>query len=234
MMKTGKIFGVSLGPGDPELITVKGLNILKNADKVYYPGSHFKDGSKASYAKSIINCYGLDESRLQGFYLKMSDDRTQAQSVYDEIASQIWDEYVEGKNIAIISEGDLSTFSSFSYLLARLENAGANIDLVPGITSYALAAAEHKKPLTLGEDRMLILPRVRSVSQLCEALDNFETVVLMKIRSIMHVIEEVLEDRMVEVFYAERLGTEQQFTTENWLQVASREVPYFSLMILKK
>ena len=69
------IKGVSLGPGDPELITVKGLNALKEADKIYFPGSLFSNGKQSSYSLSILDHYKLDQNKLVGFYLKMSLDR---------------------------------------------------------------------------------------------------------------------------------------------------------------
>ena len=84
MIVTEHITAVSLGPGDPELITIKGLNALKEADKVYFPGSLFSNGIKSSYSEEILAYYNLDAAKCFGFYLEMNLDREQANTVYDD------------------------------------------------------------------------------------------------------------------------------------------------------
>ena len=83
------IYGVSLGPGDPDLITLKGLKVLQEADKIYYPGSLYKSGKKASYALSILEHYKLDSNKLQGFYLEMDLERIQAREIYEATFQQV-------------------------------------------------------------------------------------------------------------------------------------------------
>ena len=232
-MSTGRITGVSLGPGDPDLITVKGLQVLKEADKIYFPGSQFSDGRKDSYALSILQHYDLDPAKWEGFYLSMSLGRKEARSLYEKIFLNIKQDYEKGLGIAIVSEGDASTYSSFSYLLAHLQDANLPVSVIPGITSYALAAAIHANPLCIQGEKMVILPRVKRVAELQQSLKHFDTVVLMKIRSVMPVILEALESRSVAVFYGERLGTEKQFISMDIAEIREREIPYFALLIIK-
>ena len=228
------ISGVSLGPGDADLITVKGLKTLQNADVIYFPGSLFANGQKLSYSETILKQLDIDLHKCVGFYLEMSDDRTQANSIYDTTAENIVKDAKEGKHVAIVSEGDLNTFSSFSYLLKRLKAKDLSVNLIPGITSYALAAAQANLPLTLLNDTMLVLPRVASEDMLSEAINSNSTVVLMKIKSVIDTIDTVLKNNKVSFVYAERLGTEQEFITSNWEEVKKRTIPYFSLMIVQK
>ena len=82
-MRKGEAYGVSLGPGDADLITLKGLKTLQKVDKIYYPGSIFKDGRKASYSHTILNEYDLDTDKLVGFYLRMDLARVQAKDIYE-------------------------------------------------------------------------------------------------------------------------------------------------------
>ena len=233
-MNTGKIYGVSLGPGDPDLITLKGLKILEKVDKIYFPGSLYADDTQLSYAMSILKHYKLDASKLQGFYLEMDLERVQAKKVYETTYQLIKKDYEKGLRIAVVSEGDLNTFSSFSYILEKILADKLSVSLVPGITSYAMGASENLKPLCLQNERLLIIPRVQTAAQLTEALDNFDTVVLMKIKSVMPVLSEVLTQRKFSITYSEKLGTTAQFTTSNWEEITQREIPYFSLITIRK
>jgi precorrin-2/cobalt-factor-2 C20-methyltransferase len=230
----GKIYGVSLGPGDPDLITVKGLKTLQQADKIYYPGSLFMDGRKASYSLSILNHYQLDSEKLAGFYLKMDLERAQAKAIYETTFQHILADYKKGLSIAVVSEGDISTYSSFSYLLEKIKAHQLTIHLIPGIASYLHLASESKMPLCLQNEKVAVIPRIQSKEELQEAIDNFDTVVLMKIKSVVNIITSVIDNKKHNVTYAERLGTNEQFITNNWATASQRETPYFSLIIIKK
>ncbi len=234
MSKKPIIYGVSLGPGDPDLITVKGLSVLKFADKIYYPGSLFSDGKKSSYSLSILEHYKLEESKLEGFFLEMNLDREQAKQLYEITFQKIKKDYEAGLTIAVVSEGDINTFSSFSYLLEKIKANQLTVNLVPGITSFGLAASENAAPLCLQNEKLIILPRVQTVKELQEALTHFDTVVLMKIKSVIPVINTVLSNGNYMINYSERLGTENQFTTSKWEKVIGRAIPYFSLITIRK
>ncbi|MBE7692569.1 precorrin-2 C(20)-methyltransferase [Tenacibaculum finnmarkense] len=233
-MITGKIHGVSLGTGDADLITLKGLKTLQQADKIYYPGSLFKDGRKVSYSRTILNNYNLDTQKLVGFYLKMDLERVQAKEVYETTFQQILSDSKNGLSIAIVSEGDISTYSSFSYLLEKIKTHQLKIDLIPGITSYLHLSSESQIPLCLQNEKVTVIPRIQSKQELQEAIDNFDTVVLMKIISVVDIITAVIDTQKHSVTYAERLGTDEQFITNNWNTASKRETPYFSLIIIKK
>ena len=228
------IFGVSLGPGDPDLITLKGLKALQNADKIYFPGSLFSNGRKSSYSLSILEHYNLDAAKLEGFYLEMSLGRVQAQEIYEVTFQQIKKDAAQGLNIVVVSEGDINTFSSFSYLLEKVKKDKLEVQLIPGITSYALGAAENQAPLCLQNEKLLILPRVQTEKELEEALANYNTVILMKIISVMPVINKVLKKGNYTITYSERLGTKEQFISSSLEDINKREIPYFSLITIRK
>jgi precorrin-2/cobalt-factor-2 C20-methyltransferase len=228
------LYGISLGPGDPDLITVKGLKILQLADRIYFPGSVYKDGSQLSYSLSILEHYNLDIEKCVGFYLEMSLERTQAKESYTKVFKSIQADLAKGMRVAIVAEGDLSTYSSFSYLLEKAKAAAIPVELVPGISSYAAGAALHHEPLCLQNERLLIIPRVPSVAQLLEAIAHHETVVLMKIVSIVPIPEEVLAQHNLKIFYSEKIGTRTSFISTDWSEIKTRAIPYFSLMMIKK
>lgn len=233
-MKESMLYGVSLGPGDPDLITLKGLQILQKADKIYYPGSLYSNGTKASYSWSILEHYNLPVEKCKGFYLEMSLARTQAKEIYEAAFLEMQKDIQNGLMIAVVAEGDISTYSSFSYLLEKAREQEIKVKLIPGITSYNMGAALHQEPLCLQNERCVILPRIQSASLLKEAIENFGTVVLMKISSVVDVVDEVLSNTKYRVFYSERLGTKEAYISSNWEEIKTREIPYFSLITIKK
>lgn len=233
-MKKGKIYGVSLGPGDADLITLKGFETLRNVDVIYYPGSVFNDGRESSYSRSILDNYNLDTAKLKGFYLKMDLERSQAKSIYESTFQEILIDYKEGLSIAIVSEGDISTYSSFSYLLEKIKAHALDINLIPGISSYLHLASESKTPLCLQNEKVVVIPRIQNEEELQEAIQNFDTVVLMKIKSAVDSISSVIKLTKHKIVYAEYLGTDKQFITNDWATASQRETPYFSLVIIKK
>ena len=233
-LQKATVYGVSLGPGDPELITLKGLKALQNADRIYYPGSVLSNGEQKSYSLEILRHYDLESHKLVGFFLEMNLNRIQVQEVYEQTFQAIQKDVSKDLQVAIVSEGDLSVFSSFSYLLEKLHKASIPVSLIPGITSFCLGASESQLPIALLNDTIQIIPRIQSSKELEEALATNQTVILMKIRSVMKQITNVLQQDTIQFTYCERLGTNQQFISNKLADLQSREIPYFSLLIIKK
>lgn len=227
------IYGVALGPGDPELLTLKALRILKEADLIFYPGSINK-GIKKSFVLPILQYHGLDTKELKGFFLKMSDDRKQATEIYRSTAKEIKEAYHLGKKIAIVCEGDISLYASFSYLLVELQNLKLPVSLVPGVNSFSLGAAQHKVPLSLLNDKIAVVPRVKNIEEITKYFLAFDTVVLMKIRSGWNDFQSGLAQKDWKCYYCERLGTNEEYITSDISTGTHREIPYFSLLIIKK
>ena len=233
MNNKGKIYAVSLGPGDPELITLKGLKVLQEADKIYYPGSLLADGRTTSFSLPILKYYQLDEHKLTGMFLKMSDNREDAQHTYTATFQQILTDYQNGLQVAFVSEGDISFYSTFAYLLMHIKKHQLNVEIIAGVPSFILGAAIHQTPLAILNEKIAILPRMKNIEQLAQYLQDFETVVLIKVRSVINEICDFIQIKKLTVMYCERLGTSQQFITTDIKKVQAREVPYFSLLIIK-
>ncbi|OWP84922.1 precorrin-2 C(20)-methyltransferase [Flavobacterium davisii] len=233
-MKKGKIYAVSLGPGDPELITLKGLKVLQNADKIYYPGSLLANGKTTSFSLPILQYHQLDEKKLVGMFLQMSDDRSQAEATYLATFQSILKDYNEGLTIAFVSEGDSLFYSTFAYLLEHIQKKELNVEIIAGLPSFILGTAEHKVPLAILNEKIAIIPRIKNDNELEKILKDYETVVLIKVRSIIHNLMNILESNNLTVLYGERLGTTKQYITTDIEDIKNREIPYFSLLIIKK
>ncbi|SFD48222.1 cobalt-factor II C20-methyltransferase [Chitinophaga sp. CF118] len=228
----GKIYGVSLGPGDPLLITVKGLQVLQQADRIYYPGSLLSDGTTSSYSLAILEHYQLEPVKLRGMFLQMSDDRVSAERTYAATFAEMLADYNNGLQIAFVSEGDISFYSTFAYLLKHIQQAGLNLEIIAGVPSFIMGAAVHQSPLAILNEKIAILPRMKDIETLMRCIEEFETVVLIKVRSVINDILPFI--KQLHIVYCERLGTSQQYITTDIEDLKDREIPYFSLLILKR
>lgn len=234
MIKAGKIYGISLGPGDPDLITLKGLKALQKSDKIYYPGSLLPNGKTSSFSLPILQHYQLDEEKLVGMFLDMSDDRTQATTTYAATFQSMLEDYNNGLTIVFVSEGDSLFYSTFAYLLEHIQQHQLDVEIIAGVPSFILGAAQHQLPLAILNEKIAIIPRVKNSLELETALNDFDTIVLIKVRSVLKDISLFLTTTDLTIMYCERLGTTQQYITTNIEDIKNREIPYFSLLIVKK
>jgi precorrin-2/cobalt-factor-2 C20-methyltransferase len=234
MTKKGKIYGISLGPGDPDLITLKGLKILQKSDKIYYPGSLLSNGKTSSYSLAILQHHQLEEQKLVGMFLKMSDDRTQAESTYRATFQSMLTDYNNGLAIAFVSEGDSLFYSTFAYLLEHIQKHQLEVEIIAGVPSFILGAAQHQMPLAILNEKIAIIPRIKSGREMEMLLHDFDTLILIKIRSVIPEIVDFIQKSDLSILYCERLGTQQQYISTDIDDFKNREIPYFSLLIIKK
>lgn len=234
MSKQGKIYGVSLGPGDPLLITVKGLQVLREADRIYYPGSIQADGSTSSYSYAILKHHQLEEDKWRGMFLNMSENREEAEKTYAFTFEKMLEDYQQGLTIAFVSEGDISFYSTFAYLLKHIQRHQLNLEMISGVSSFIMGAAANKLPLAILEEKIAILPRIKNMSLLETYLKDFETIVLIKIKRVIQELIPFIQQKKLRIAYCERLGTDQQFITDDIEELKHRDIPYFSLLIIKQ
>lgn len=133
---TGNISGVSLGPGEPELITLKALKALQEADVIYCPGTQAK-----SRARDILEALPIKMDRVRLFHVPMSKDRTLANQAYDVICTEIADLVATGKNVAITAEGDSGFYSSVNYMFDKLAGMGLPVSTIAGVPAFIAAGA---------------------------------------------------------------------------------------------
>ncbi|WP_075343170.1 precorrin-2 C(20)-methyltransferase [Tenacibaculum agarivorans] len=226
------VYGVALGPGDPELLTIKALRILQESDVIFYPGSTFK-GEQKSFVYSLLEYHNLKDKDLRGFYLEMSDNRSQSKKVYETTAFEIQKLATKGKKVAIVCEGDLSLYASFTYIMEHLQELNVPISLIPGINSFSLGAAKHQIPLSLLNDKIAIVPRVKTIEEITTYFNSVDTLVLMKVKTSWKHFYDQLKAQTWQFYYCERLGTNQEYITTNLQEISEREIPYFSLLIIK-
>ena len=127
---------VSLGPGEPELITVKGLKALQTADCIFCPETLAKDGNRVSRAADILLQLDIPENTVHRFPLPMSKQREKALSAYDEVYMESSTLRQQGKKVCIVAEGDAGFYSSIHYVYDKLQADGIPVKHIPGIPAF--------------------------------------------------------------------------------------------------
>ena len=175
-MKLGRLIGVGVGPGDPELITLKAARIIRAAPVVAYPVANGTHSRARDIAATLI---GVDSKEI-GYALPMTRDRQPAQDAYDAAAQELRQQLNAGLNVAVLCEGDPLFFGSFMYLAARLSNEYV-VQVVPGITSVTAASAALCLPVAARNQTVAVVPGGADPAQLAAVLRAHDTVAILKV-----------------------------------------------------
>lgn len=183
MFKFGTLFGVSVGVGDPELITIKGLNLLQKCPVIAFPAGV---GEKKGRAETIIKPWLQENQILLHLNFPYVQNENYLQEAWKKAAEEIWQYLSQGKDVVFACLGDIGLYSTFTYLAQTLrhDHPEVTVKSVPGVTSPLAAAAELGIPLTVLDQRLAILPAIYSVSELKNALNWANVVVLLKFASV--------------------------------------------------
>ncbi|MCR9175892.1 MAG: precorrin-2 C(20)-methyltransferase [Alphaproteobacteria bacterium] len=173
---SGTLYGLGVGPGDPELITLKALRILRSADIVAYPAPETGD----SLARGIVAEHlpeGIEEYAIR---MPMVVERFPAQDVYDRAAADLGAALDAGRTVAVLCEGDPFFYGSFMYLFGRLAERH-RVTVVPGVSSLTACAARLEAPLAARNDTLVVLPAPLSDDILEPRLLASDAAVLIKV-----------------------------------------------------
>ncbi|WP_207683540.1 precorrin-2 C(20)-methyltransferase [Desulfonema magnum] len=177
--KNGTLYGIGVGPGDPELITLKSVKILNHVDVIFAAASKKNDYSLAvSIAKSHIP----EKTSVKMLSFLMAKDKEETQKVWRDHARTILTELEQGKNAAFVTLGDPLTYSTFAYILRHIQALAPHISVetIPGVTSYQAAAACLNTPLVEGEESLMVVSGVGGGDRLREVSGKPENVVFLK------------------------------------------------------
>lgn len=155
MEKTGKLYGVGVGPGDPELITVKAVRVIKSADIVFTAAS---TKNNYSLAVDIAAPYISETARIETLKFPMTKDETRSEAAWTANAQKIAHALTRGLTVVFLTLGDPVTYSTFGYILKTMKQVmpEADIETIPGITSFHAASARLNRILVEGEESLLV------------------------------------------------------------------------------
>ncbi|WP_298482139.1 precorrin-2 C(20)-methyltransferase [uncultured Chloroflexus sp.] len=233
-----ELTAVGLGPGDPELITLKGLRALQTADVIFAPQS--RDGD-ASIALRIATPW-IDPSRqaVVTLPLPMTRDSGQLRPAWRAAAEVMAATLGADRRGVYLLLGDPLLYGTFFYLWRelRVRAPALLVKVIPGVTSFAAAAAAAGVPLAMADERLIVLPASyeTDAAALQRLLAEFATVVLMKAGAAVPSIRTALEQLglLDHALYAERVGLEGEFITRDLRTLDPQHRPYLSLVIVRR
>jgi precorrin-2/cobalt-factor-2 C20-methyltransferase len=234
-VKPGILYGISIGTGDPELITVKGLRILQSSDVVAFPSGV---NNRLGVAQKIIKSWLLPQQRILSLEFPYVQDELKLQTAWEKAAQQVWQELSLGKNIAFACLGDVNFYGTFTYLAQTLARSHPEITIetVPGVCSPMAIASVLGIPLTVNQQKMAVLPALYAVQELEMALDWAEVVVLLKVSSVYSQVWQILEQRnlLASSAIVEKATFPEQKIYHDLRNHPQLDLSYFSVLLINQ
>ncbi|MFC6012211.1 precorrin-3B C(17)-methyltransferase [Nocardia lasii] len=235
-MSTGTLWGIGLGPGDPELVTVKAARLITAADVVaFHSAKHGRSISRA-IAAPYLRAGQLEEHLVYPVTVETTDHPGGYQGAIDEFyeqaAERLAAHLAAGRNVALLAAGDPLFYSSYMHMHRRLADR-FDTEIVPGITSVSAASAALGTPLVEGEQVLTVLPGTMDVAELTERLRETDAAAIMKLGRTFPGVRQALSDsgRLADAYYVERASSTRQRVLAA-ADVDEAEVPYFSITLV--
>lgn len=229
----GILHGLGVGPGDPELITIKALNCLRSVPVVAFPAGV---SGRPGIAERIVEPWLLPTQIKLPVEFPYVQDSEQLSLAWQLAAKKVWP-YLQSGDVAFACEGDISFYSTFTYLAQTLHHLHPEVVVkaIAGISSPMAAASALGIPLTCQHQRLSILPALYNAHQLETALDSAEVIVLMKVGSVYSEVWKILAKRqlLARSYVIQNATRADQVIYTDLQQHPNLKLPYFSLMIIQ-
>lgn len=224
----GILFGVGVGPGDPELMTLKAVRLIRENKVIAVPGKIASE--TVAYQIAVQAVPELKEKELLPIYMPMTHDKKEQMENHQKGARTIEGYLEKGENVVFLTLGDSTIYSTFTYLQRIVEADGYTTALVNGIPSFCAAAARVNWPLTIWQEELHILPAVHRQEDMLSAPGNY---VLMKSGRKMKQVKEMLKKSGHDVVAVENCGMEDEHIYHGVDEIPD-DSGYYSLIIAKE
>lgn len=231
---TGTFYGIGVGPGDPELLTLKAQRILSTVDVLCVPKSKME---KDSLALSVVRGAVTKEYTLLELQFPMSRNQAILEQSWQQAGARVAGELLAGRDVAFITIGDPTLYSTYGYLLRYLRTQFPDVptETVPGVSSITACPAYIQEPLVEGDEKLAVIPAAYNLEDLHQILDTFDTVVLMKVnRQLPKLLQFIKNCGNFTTHFVHRCGYPDQFATQEPETILDHNLHYMSLMIVKK
>lgn len=225
---SGILYGVGVGPGDPELMTLKAVRLIRETEVIAVPGAEVKE--TVAYQIAVQAVPELSGKELVPIYMPMTHDKVVMEENHAKGAVALESYLREGKNVVFLTLGDPTIYSTFSYLQKLVERDGYETALVSGITSFCAAAARVNRPLVEWNEQLHVVPAVHRLDDSLEQPGNY---VLMKSGRKMDQVKEILKKSGRDVRMVENCGMEDEHIYRSVEEIPD-SAGYYSLIIAKE
>jgi precorrin-2 C20-methyltransferase / precorrin-3B C17-methyltransferase len=234
---TGVLYGVGLGPGDPELVTVKAARLIGAADVVAYHSARHGRSIARSIAAPYLRGDQIEEQLVYPVTTEVTDHpggyEAAIEEFYEQAAARLMAHLAQGRDVVLLAEGDPLFYSSYMHMHKRISSR-FRTEVVPGITSVSAASAALAMPLVEGDDVLTVLPGTLGREELAQRLSGTGAAAIMKISRSYAGVREALKEsgRLPQAYYVERAsgGTDQLIEPAGEVDPAA--VPYMSIVIV--
>ncbi len=231
----GKLIGVSLGPGDPELITRRGWAALQSGARWIYPT---KKAEEFSYALSIVERGGLAvPTDAVELVFPMTRDAQALGRAWALAATRTVELLAEGRDAVFLVEGDASTFATFGHLarVVRELVPEVEVETIPGVSSFAAAAATTGLPLAEEDETLAIIPTAYGIAVIDHLLADFDTLILLKVKPLLDDVLDLLERRglLATSCFIEKVGSPDERIVHDLATLRNTSVNYLSLLLVR-
>lgn len=230
----GRLIGVSLGPGDPDLITLKAYKALKSKAHWTYPV--YRKGAKSYALQIALNAgFELPEASTPLIF-PMTHDPDKLANYWEIAAKIVLKVLSEGKDVIFLVEGDASTYSTFGHLMRVVlaKESQIETEIIAGVSSFNAAAAIAGEVLVEVDDTMAVLPAGYGVKWIEKLMVDFDTLVLLKVKPLLDDIIELVEkhDIVSQCCFVEKAGSKEEKIVHDISTLKGQTVNYLSLIII--
>jgi precorrin-2/cobalt-factor-2 C20-methyltransferase len=225
---SGKLYGVGVGPGDPELLTLKAVRIITEADIIAVPGEQVESSVAYKIAKQAV--HNLDQKTIISIPMPMTKDLKRLEESHKDGADKIIEYLNQDKNVAFLTLGDPTVYSTYLYIHRIVGEKGFETEIISGIPSFCAVSARLNQGLVEKDEMLHVIP---SSYEIEEALQLSGTKVLMKTGKKMAQVKEQLRKLNCQVSMIENCGMENEKIYKN-IDEIKEEASYYSLIIVKE
>jgi precorrin-2/cobalt-factor-2 C20-methyltransferase len=228
-MVSGKLYGVGVGPGDPELMTVKAWRLISTAQTIAYLCANGKDSTARDIAKPFI-AEGMTEIAID---MPMRVEREPAQAAYDKGAAEIATHLDQGRDVVMLCEGDPFFYGSFMYVFGRLAETFETI-VVPGVTSITAAAAAIGRPLVERDEVLKVLPATLDAERLRAEIKTASAAAIIKVGRHFGKVKAILAElHLLDNATAIENATHENQIIRSLTDIEGDTLPYFTTIIVR-
>lgn len=229
----GKFYGIGVGPGDPELLTVKAINAIREVDVIIAPKTEKKEDS---VALTIARPYLKDDVEIVKQVFPMVVNFEKSPEAWEQNKTEIVALLEQGKKVAFLTLGDPMFYSTYIYIFRLLEDCGHDIETIPGVPAFCAIGSKIGYPLVEGNDILAIVPATADEDKIKRIMEVTDNVVMMKVYKNFSQMVDVLDDNDLtgKAVMISRCGLDDERFIEDLVSAKKEKLNYLSTILARR